>query len=251
MNGRPESAERAAGAEARDTAALRRLAARVGHDLNNLLFVLEANLDFLRDAGAENADLAGPMSAIERSVHLAGMLAANLMTFAGRQSLQVEAVDVSASLERASAVLSRVLPSSIAVERQAPADLWPARADPRLLLYAMLNLGLNARDAMPDGGRLTVTLANRRLDPAADLDRVVDRAGDYVAVTFRDSGTGMTEDRIARALGRGAGGTGPDDEVALGLPTVRAMVRALGGGLSIQSERGRGAAVTVLLPRAG
>jgi len=236
--------------DGRDTAAQRRLAGRIGHDLNNLLFVIEGNLALLREAVPGDPGFAGPLGAIERSVQLAGMLAANLLTFAGRQMLHAEAVDVTTVLVQGIAALRRVLPASIEIEDRTPADLWAAHADPRLLLHAILNLGLNARDAMPDGGRLVVAADNRHLEPGTAPVGAATQAGDYVALSFQDSGSGMTEEQIAHALARHTGESKPDGDVPLGLPMVRIMAQALGGGIFIQSAPTVGTVVTLYLPRA-
>jgi len=178
------------------------------------------------------------------------MLAANLLTFAGRQTLHAEAVDVTAILSRGLAALHCLLPAGIRLDERIPTDLWPVRADPRLLLFAILNLGLNSRDAMPHGGRLIVAAENRFLEPGSALGQAVAQAGDYVALAFQDSGSDMTEARIARALAHDAPQAGPDEDLPLGLPMVRTMARALGGGILIESAPDRGTAVTLCLPRA-
>lgn len=213
------------------------LARRVGHDLNNLLFVLEGNLELLRDTLPASQATAGQLEAIERSAQLIGMLAANLLTFAGRQTQRPETVDAATELAAGLAALRRILPASIAVEEQVAADLWPVRADARLLRYAVLNLGLNARDAMPEGGRLVVAAENRRLGPGDPMCEAVAQPGDYVVLRFQDSGS-----RTASPAGNGA---------SLGLPMARTMARAVGGGLLVEpAAPDRGAQITLCLPRA-
>lgn len=236
--------------EATEAAALRRLAGRIGHDLNNFLFVIEANLDLLREGAASDAGLRAPLDAIERSSQLLGMLAANLSTFGGRQAVHAERVDAAAVLSRGLTALRRILPKSIAVRERVPSDLWAVQADSRLLLSAVLNLGLNARDAMPEGGTLEITAENRSVAAGVAPENASARPGDYMALTFRDDGMGMTEAQVARALGGAAPRVGGDDDPPLGLEMVRALARALGGALSIESAPGGGAAVTLLLPRA-
>jgi CheY-like chemotaxis protein len=144
-----------------------------------------------------------------------------------------------------SALLLRTLGAGIRVEVALSPDLWQVRCDPAQLEIALLNLSLNARDAMPKGGTLTVSAGNTRL--AADGERA---AGEYVSVAVRDTGTGMPPAVIARAfepffttkeVGKGTG---------LGLPQVFGFARQSGGEVRIESEPGRGTSVTIHLPRA-
>jgi CheY-like chemotaxis protein len=190
---------------------------------------------------------------IERSLWAAqrgGTLTSQLLAFARKQPLSPAPIELSATFPELLPLLRRTLGEHIEVRFVDTAGLWPAMADPAQLESAVLNLALNARDAMPGGGRLTIELANMVLDEEYARAHAEVTPGDYVMVAVSDTGHGMTPDIVARVFepffttkteGRGTG---------LGLAMVFGFVKQSGGHVKVYSEPGEGTAVKIYLPRA-
>jgi nitrogen-specific signal transduction histidine kinase/CheY-like chemotaxis protein len=236
--------------ESQKMQAIGSLTGGIAHDFNNLLTVIQGNLELARIKLEADSPLA---LHLERSLWAAqrgGTLAAQLLAFARKQPLAPAPIDLAASMPELVPLLRRTLGEHIDVRFVDSAGLWPAMADPAQLESAVLNLALNARDAMPGGGRLTIEMANTVLDEqyASAHSEVV--AGDYVMVAVSDTGHGMTADVLARVFepffttkteGRGTG---------LGLAMVFGFVKQSGGHVKIYSEPGEGTSVKIYLPRA-
>src|SRR5271165_2585459 len=236
--------------------ALGQLTGGVAHDFNNLLTLMLGGLDTIDRQMAQMAD--SPAKArIERAkdmalqgVQRARALTGRLLAFSRRQALAPQAVDANALVGGICDLLQRTLGEQIALTTL-PADaLWHAFVDPNQLENALINLALNARDAMPRGGRLIIETANRRLTETdvAGLPEPVE-PGDYVMIAVMDTGVGMDEDTRKRAfdpffttkdIGKGTG---------LGLSQVYGFSRQSGGHVQIESEPGSGATVKIYLPR--
>jgi PAS domain S-box-containing protein len=229
---------------------LGQLTGGVAHDFNNLLTVILGNAELLQE-GLEGKPALHEIAATTRAAaERAAQLTARLLAFARRQSLVPQATDVGAVVAALPALLRRTLSEDIEVQVKVAEGSWPALVDQAQLESAVLNLCINARDAMPDGGRLVVELANRSLEAdSVGLPGEV-AAGDYLVLSVSDSGSGMSEEVRARAfepffttkdVGKGSG---------LGLSMVYGFVKQSGGHVSIYSELGRGTTVRLFLPRA-
>ncbi len=236
--------------EAQKMQAIGQLTGGIAHDFNNLLTVILGNLELAR----AKADAQNPLVPnIERSLWAAqrgGTLTGQLLAFARKQPLAPAPIDLSATLPDLVPLLRRTLGEHIDVRFVDSAGLWPAMADPAQLESAVLNLALNARDAMPGGGRLTIELANMVLDAQYARAHAEVTPGDYVMVAVSDTGHGMTSDIAARVFepffttkteGRGTG---------LGLAMVFGFVKQSGGHIKVYSEPGDGTSVKIYLPRA-
>jgi signal transduction histidine kinase/CheY-like chemotaxis protein len=236
--------------EAQKMQAIGQLTGGIAHDFNNLLTVIQGNLELARI----KLDPASPLvTNIERSlwaVQRGGTLTSQLLAFARKQPLAPAAIDMSAHLPDLVPLLKRTLGEHIDVRFVDSAGLWPAMADPAQLESAVLNLALNARDAMSAGGRLTIELANKVLDAQYARAHAEVTPGDYVMVAVSDTGHGMTPEVAARVFepffttkteGRGTG---------LGLAMVFGFVKQSGGHVKIYSEPGEGTSVKIYLPRA-
>jgi signal transduction histidine kinase/CHASE3 domain sensor protein/CheY-like chemotaxis protein len=236
--------------ESQKMQAIGQLTGGIAHDFNNLLTVILGNLELARI----KVDPQSPLVAnIERSLWAAqrgGTLTTQLLAFARKQPLAPAPIDLSANLPELLPLLHRTLGEHIDVRFVDSAGLWPAMADPAQLESAVLNLALNARDAMPGGGRLTIELANKVLDDEYARAHVEVVPGDYVMVAVSDTGHGMTPDIVARVFepffttktdGRGTG---------LGLAMVFGFVKQSGGHVKVYSEPGEGTSVKLYLPRA-
>jgi PAS domain S-box-containing protein len=229
--------------------AIGKLTGGVAHDFNNLLQVIGANTALLSREGGLNANGQRLLAACARSVERGSRLASQLLAFARRQPLQPVPLDVNQQVQGMDDLLRRSLGERISVETVLAGGLWRTLADPHGLENVLLNLAINARDAMPDGGRLTVETANVELDDA--YTRTVDdlQPGQYVMVAVSDTGTGMPPDVAARAFdpffttkpeGKGTG---------LGLSMAYGFAKQTGGHIRIYSELGSGTTIKLYLPR--
>ncbi len=247
--------------QARKLQAVGQLAGGIAHDFNNMLATILGNLELMerrlpRDARTwAEADKERLLRLIERAtgaVLRGGQLTSRLLAFSRQQRLAARATDVNALLQELITLAASTLGPRIQVVPDLTGDLWPAMVDPSQVEAGILNLCLNARDAMTDGGTLTIATDNFRYDPRIPADHE-DRdltSGDYVRIRISDTGTGMTPDVKARAFdpffttkGAGAGS-------GLGLSQVHGMARQCGGSVTIDSVPGEGTIVTLLLPRA-
>jgi signal transduction histidine kinase/CheY-like chemotaxis protein len=236
--------------ESQKMQAIGQLTGGIAHDFNNLLTVIMGNLELAR----AKLDAQSPLVAnIERSLWAAqrgGTLTGQLLAFARKQPLAPAPIDLSTDLPDLMPLLKRTLGEHIDVRFVDGAGLWPAMADTAQLESAVLNLALNARDAMPGGGRLTIELANKVLDKDYARAHAEVVPGDYVMVAVSDTGHGMTQDIVARVFepffttkteGRGTG---------LGLAMVFGFVKQSGGHAKVYSEPNEGTSVKLYLPRA-
>jgi signal transduction histidine kinase/CheY-like chemotaxis protein len=231
--------------------AVGQLTSGVAHDFNNLLTVILGNLQFLeRDLKAQGVDgksmrrLSHMRIAAERGAKLTDQM----LTFSRRQRLQPKTLDLNAVIDGMRELLQSTIGGSVQIETQLAPDVWAAFADPTQLELAVLNLAINARDAMPVGGRLTVTTANVSLgQPLWPEDPP---AGDYVQICVADKGAGMSDDVRRKAfepffttkdVGKGSG---------LGLSQVLGFAKQSRGGVRIRSIPGEGTSVYIYLPRA-
>lgn len=235
--------------EAQKMQAIGQLTGGIAHDFNNLLTIILGNLEF---AGSKMSD---PMlqSRIDRASWAAqrgATLTAQLLAFARKQPLAPTPIDLGAIMPNIVPLLRRTLGEHINVRYIETAGLWPAMADAAQLESALLNLALNARDAMPGGGRLTIELANKVLDEEYAARHAEVTAGDYVMLGVSDTGHGMTPDIVARVFepffttkpeGKGTG---------LGLAMVYGFVKQSGGHIKVYSEPAQGTTVRIYLPRA-
>jgi signal transduction histidine kinase/CheY-like chemotaxis protein len=237
--------------EAQKMQAIGQLTGGIAHDFNNLLTVILGNLEFAR--AKLTPDQAGLGVRLERAVWAAqrgATLTSQLLAFARRQPLAPSAISLSATIPQLIPLLRRTLGEHIEVRFVDAAGLWPAMADPAQLESAVLNLALNARDAMPGGGRLTIELANKVLDPDYARAHAEVAAGDYTMVAVSDTGHGMTPEVMARVF-EPFFTTKPDGKgTGLGLAMVFGFVKQSGGHVKIYSEPNEGTTVRMYLPRA-
>jgi signal transduction histidine kinase len=229
--------------------AMGQLTGGVAHDFNNLLTVILGNAEHLADRLADNGELHRIASDIVTAAERGSDLTRSLLAFARKQPLRPREIDIAEKVVGMEQLLRRSLGEHIECSFAFGADLWPASVDPGQLATALLNLVLNARDAMPDGGRLKVEVRNVSLGPS-DLDvNGEPRPGDYVMVAVTDTGCGMAADVANRAfepffttkeVGKGTG---------LGLSMVYGFAQQSGGLVQLQSEPGHGSVVRLFFPR--
>jgi PAS domain S-box-containing protein len=218
--------------------ALGALTGGVAHDFNNLLTVMRGSAELLKRAGLPEAKRQRYLDAIIDTADRASALTSHLLAFGRRQSLSPEVIDLNIQLDAFAEVLSRALGSQIEVVLELAPILWLVEADPTHLETAILNAAINARDAMPDGGRITISTSN-----------CPDDNGDMVCVAIADTGGGMPQNVIDRAfepffttkpVGRGTG---------LGLSQIHGFAAQTGGRAEIHSVEGQGTTIRLVLPR--
>ncbi|HEX3943589.1 MAG TPA: response regulator [Rhizomicrobium sp.] len=225
----------------------------VAHDFNNLLTIIMGNLDALqrhmRDDPLDRGRLQRSADNAMRGARRAESVTQRLLAFSRQQPLAPESVDVGRLVGGMSDLLRRTLGEAIAVETVLAGGLWRAHADPNQLEVALLNLAVNARDAMPNGGKLTIETANVHLDERYAAAQAEVLPGQYVLVAVTDNGCGMTPEVKAKAfdpfyttkdIGQGTG---------LGLSQVYGFVKQSRGHVQIYSEAGEGTTVKIYLPR--
>lgn len=230
--------------------AIGQLTGGVAHDFNNLLSVVMGNLELvvsrLPAESPYQRHLERAISAAERGA----ALTRQLLAFARKQPLAPQSVDLNVMLPDLTSLLKQTLGEHIDVRVVGGSELWAAMADTAQMESAILNLALNARDAMPDGGRLTLEAANKVLDESYAGDRAEVTPGDYVMIAVSDTGTGMTRGVLERAFepffttkdtGKGTG---------LGLAMVFGFAKQSSGHIELYSESGEGTTVRLYLPRA-
>jgi PAS domain S-box-containing protein len=230
--------------------AVGQLTGGIAHDFNNLLTGIIGNLDVLRSRMAQGriSELDRFITAAQGAASRAAALTHRLLAFSRQQALEPKAIDANKLVTGIEELIRRTVGPGIAVETVRAAGLWLCFCDPNQLENAILNLCINARDAMPGGGRLTIETANTWLDePTARQRDMIE--GQYVAVAVSDTGTGMTPDVLARAfdpffttkpVGQGTG---------LGLSMIYGFAKQSGGQARLYSELGQGTTAKIYLPR--
>ncbi|MFN8610658.1 MAG: PAS domain S-box protein [Vulcanimicrobiota bacterium] len=227
--------------------AVGRLAGGVAHDFNNILTVILSYSELAQSEVPEDDPLYGDIAEIHAAGKRAAALTRQLLTFSRRQVMQLETIELNQLTSGLTRMLERLIGEDVELSFFGQTDLSPIQADRGQLEQVLMNLAVNARDAMPDGGSLEVRTEYRQLDevPAAALGV---EAGAYVCLSVRDSGCGMDEDTQSRmfepffttkGLGKGTG---------LGLSTVYGIVKQSGGGISVESNLGEGTRVDVYFP---
>ena len=223
----------------------------IAHDFNNMLAIVIGSLDLARRrlSGAEHQQVSQCLNNAREGAQRAAVLTARLLAFSRQQPLAPQLLDPNKLVGGMSELLRRTLGENIHVETVLAGGLWRTFADPAQLESAIINLAINARDAMPTGGKLTIETANSDLDERYARAHAEVEPGQYVLISVSDTGTGMAPEVVERAFDpfyttKGAGkGTG------LGLSQVFGYVKQSGGHVKIYSEIGRGTTVKVYLPR--
>ena len=229
-------------AESQKLDALGQLTGGVAHDFNNLLMIISGSLHTLKKGPDDDPKRARAISAIETATQRGAALTNQLLTFARRQSVNPQAVDVCERINALREVLQTGVGSAITLQLDINEHVWPAMVDIAEFETALVNLVINARDAMTAGGTITVSAQNEAL-------REETRAGDYVAVSVQDTGVGIAPDVLGKIfdpffptkpIGKGTG---------LGLSQVHGFAHQAGGTIRVDSELGKGTTITMLLPR--
>jgi PAS domain S-box-containing protein len=229
-------------AESQKLDALGQLTGGVAHDFNNLLMIVSGNLHSLKKLAGDNPKGKRSIEAIETAAKRGADLTRQLLTFARRQRVNPESTDIAERIKAVYAVLDTGLGGAVTLRTEVEPNLWPVIADTSELETALVNLVVNARDAMPEGGDVTIEAKNVELKDAP-------HPGDHVVITVRDSGVGIPPDVLLKVfdpffttkpVGKGTG---------LGLSQVHGFAHQAGGTVRVSSELGKGTSVSIFLPR--
>ena len=239
--------------QAQTLASIGRLTAGVAHDFNNLLVSISGNAEMLHNQLSEHPTHARRLAVILQSAGRGANLVRQLLAFSRKQALEPEVVDLNQVVRGMRDLLRATLGRKVRVETILEPELAPALIDLAQIEHVILNLAINARDAMPDGGTLTIETGNIVVAPGsrtADLAPGDLAPGDYVVVAVRDTGTGMSDDVRRNAFEPFFTTKPPGQGSGLGLSQVYGLASQSGGGVSIDSTPGQGTTVSVFFPRA-
>jgi PAS domain S-box-containing protein len=230
--------------------AVGQLTGGVAHDFNNLLTVILGNIELLEPKLRD--ELSRSLAAEAReAAEMGARLTDRLLTFARRQRLETQSLNLNEFVLGLIELLRRTIGAPIDLSTSLAPDLWPTMADPGQVESAVLNLVLNARDAMPSGGRLVIETFNATVDAGDEVSDAGMAAGDYVVLSVADTGHGMPPEVRARAFEPFFTTKGAGKGSGLGLATIYGFARQSGGNVTIYSEAGKGTTVNLYLPRAG
>jgi PAS domain S-box-containing protein len=229
--------------------AIGKLTGGVAHDFNNVLTVITGTIEMIQEGVADQPQLAAIAELIDDAATRGAEITSHLLTFARRQPLEPCEIDVNDLVTKTAKLLKPTLGEHIEIEQVLAGDAWSVLADPSQLSAAIINLAVNARDAMPDGGKLTLQTANAVLDDADASDDGETKSGEFVMIAVTDTGQGIPadiRDRVfepfftTKGIGHGTG---------LGLSIVYGFARQAGGTVKLDSEEGRGTVIKFYLPR--
>lgn len=236
--------------QAQKMEAVGQLTGGIAHEFNNMLTVITGTIEILAEAVKDNPPLATITKLISQAADRGAALTSSLLSFARKQALQPDDIDVNDLLEELANLLLATFDKKIEIVRRLDGAIWLAFADRGQLSSALLNLAINARDAMPEGGRLTLTTRNVVFGVREAVAVGAGYAGDYVEIQIADTGTGIPQailERIfdpffsTKEVGKGTG---------LGLSMVFGFVKQSGGGIKVESAEGSGTTFTIYLPKA-
>ena len=236
--------------EAQKMEAVGRLAGGVAHDFNNILTVINGYSEFLLDAVAEDDPLRADILEVYDAGKRATRLTSQLLAFSRRQVMEARPLDINSLLQNLAKMLRRLIGEDVELIMDLDSELWQIHADPGQLEQIVMNLAVNARDAMPHGGRLSISTHNRWVSPV-DCEELGLEIGGHVLLSVKDSGSGMPKSVLdhlfepfftTKERGKGTG---------LGLATVYGIVKQSSGAIAVDSEPGKGSEFRILFPRIG
>ncbi|HVZ85537.1 MAG TPA: histidine kinase N-terminal 7TM domain-containing protein [Polyangia bacterium] len=236
-------------AHARRLDSVGRMAGGIAHDFNNLLVAIMGSTEVIRDSIPQGSPGDKAVRVIEQAAHSASRLTRQLLAFGRPSTVRRRLTDVAMAIERSARLIRPILGGRIELEVRPGPALWPITVDAGQLEQVLLNLAINARDAMPAGGRLTISAENITLAECRRFRGAEAKDGEYLQIRVSDSGDGMSESALdhlfepfftTKSPGRGSG---------LGLSVVHGIVRGSGGYIEVQSQPGAGTELRLLFPR--
>ncbi len=236
-------------AQSQKLQAVGQLAGGVAHDFNNLLTVIIGNCEFLLMRHPAGDPSFKEINEVHQNALRAAALVSQLLAFSRKQTMQPKTLALADTVSELAQMLRRLLREGVELKLDNGSDLWPVHADETQISNAMINLVVNARDAMPGGGTVTITTANDIVRAPQALGTAIMPAGEYVRVEVADTGTGIAKEHLGKIfdpffttkpVGQGTG---------LGLATVYGIVKQSGGFITVDSDVGRGTSFRIYLPR--
>jgi signal transduction histidine kinase/CheY-like chemotaxis protein len=236
-------------AQSQKMQAVGQLAGGVAHDFNNLLTVIIGNCEFLLMRHPAGDPSFKEINEVHQNALRAASLVSQLLAFSRKQTMQPKTLALGDVISELAQMLRRLVGEGITLKVEKDADIWPVHADEAQLGNAIINLVVNARDAMPQGGTVTIKTSNESISAASALGTAIMPAGDYVVIEVADTGIGMSKEIqskifdpffTTKPVGQGTG---------LGLATVYGIVKQTGGFITVDSEVGAGTAFKIYLPR--
>jgi two-component system, cell cycle sensor histidine kinase and response regulator CckA len=228
---------------------LGRLAGGVAHDFNNALAAIIGGSDLLMDQLGDDPEARIDLEVIQEAAHRAALLTRHLLAFSRQQTLRVEVCSLAEVVDRSVSLLHRILEDSIELQTRVDPGSWPVQVDAVQLEQVILNLAVNAQDAMPEGGTLLIATENIAVSPEEARSAPTMPSGDYAALTVRDTGVGMDEITRARIFEPFFTTKPPPEGTGLGLSMVYGIIRQSGGFITVDSAPGAGTTFRILLPR--
>jgi PAS domain S-box-containing protein len=235
--------------QAQKLEAIGSLAGGIAHDFNNLLTVISGRSHILRSRLEPDSPLRHDLELIEQTAERAGRLTHQLLAFSRKQVLEPRLVNLADTVGQMKRMLQRLIGEDVDLVTASDPDLWPVRVDPSQVEQVVLNLAVNARDAMPEGGRLTLETRNVELDEAFARSHADVQPGPHVLLAVTDTGHGMDAEVQAKIFEPFFTTKGPGRGTGLGLSTVYGIIKQSGGHIFVESEVGTGASFQIYLPR--
>ena len=236
-------------AQSQKMQAIGQLAGGVAHDFNNLLTVIIGNAEMLLMRHAAGDPSFRDINDIRQNAIRAANLVKQLLAFSRQQTLQPHNIDLSITIAELAQLLRRLLGESVALKLEQEPGLWPVHADEGQFNNALINLAVNARDAMPNGGVVTIRSGNATFAEARPMGGGTMPAGDYVRIDLSDTGTGIAPEHLAKIFDPFFTTKPVGEGTGLGLATVYGIVKQSGGFIGVESEVGRGTTFRIYLPR--
>lgn len=227
-----------------------RLAGGVAHDFNNLLSIVTGYSDIIAAALEPNDPLAADVNEIQKAAASAAQLTSQLLAFSRKQTIDPKVVDINETVRRSQKMFTRLIEENIDLLFVPSKTLWKTKIDPGQLDQILLNLVINSRDAMPDGGKLTIKTANTSIDEAYCATHRSAKPGEFVRMTVSDSGCGMEKEMLDNIFEPFFTTKGKEKGTGLGLSTVYGIVMQHGGTIEAHSEPDQGTSIEIFLPRA-
>jgi two-component system cell cycle sensor histidine kinase/response regulator CckA len=235
--------------QAQKMEAVGRLAGGIAHDFNNLLTVIVGYCEIARQELVEESPVQTRIDEIAKATKRAASLTSKLLAFSRKQVLMPRVISVNDLLKAAQGMIARLVGEDLEIETLLDAEAGNIRADPGQIEQVLMNLAVNARDAMPEGGKLTIKTSRRTLGDDYVLEHPGARAGDYVQVSVSDTGHGMDRDVLSHLFEPFFTTKDVSKGTGLGLSTVYGIVQQSNGQITCSSEPGKGTTFTILLPR--
>jgi len=226
--------------------AIGQLSGGIAHDFNNLLTVAAGNIELLSDE-IEDEEHIQYLSDADNALKMGARLTRRLLTFAKQQDLEVAVVQVNELVLTALEILQSSIGETITLNSDLATDLWAVEADPSEIENTVVNLAINARDAMPDGGNVTIRTSNERFENEGREFEIA--TGEYIRLSVQDNGTGMSDEVKAKIFEPFFTTKSPDKGTGLGLASIYGFAKQSGGHVYVYSEFGQGTVINVYLPR--